>query len=150
MAIIDCPECTHKISDQSLSCTNCGFPTSKMKFLIKCPECSESVSNRSISCTNCGFPIVKPEPFKATPPSLSDKNHTTVVQVNRNRKSKGVAALLAFFLGGFGIHKFYLDQIFWGIIYLLFCWTFIPAIIAFFETFIILFMDESKFNKRFS
>ena len=35
MAIINCPECTHKISDQSVSCTNCGFPTSKMNFLIK-------------------------------------------------------------------------------------------------------------------
>lgn len=149
MAIIDCPECTHKISDQSVSCTSCGFPTSKMKFLIKCPECSESISNQHISCSNCSFPIVKPETFKVTPPPLQTNNHTTIVRANRNRKSKGVAALLAFFLGGFGIHKFYLDQVFWGIIYLLFCWTFIPAIIAFFEAIILLFMNESEFNRRF-
>lgn len=147
MALINCPECTHKISDQSVSCTNCGFPTSKMKFLIKCPECFESISNQSISCTNCGFPIAKPEPFKAAPPPLPTNNHTTIVRVNR--KSKGVATLLALFLGGFGIHKFYLDQIFWGIVYLLFCWTFIPAIIAFFEAIILLFMNETEFNKRF-
>lgn len=118
--------------------------------LINCPECSHSISDQSVSCTNCGFPIVKPKPFEASTPPLPAKNHTTIVKINRNRKSKGVAALLAFFLGGFGIHKFYLGQIFWGIIYLLFCWTFIPAIIAFFETFIILFMDETKFNRRFS
>ena len=45
-------------------------------------------------------------------------------------KSKIAAALLAFFLGGFGIHKFYLGQPIWGIIYLLLCWTFLPALIA--------------------
>lgn len=76
MALINCPECTHKISDQSVSCTNCGLPTSKMKFLIKCPECSESVSNQSISCTNCGFPIVKPAPSKDIPPPLPNENLT--------------------------------------------------------------------------
>ncbi|WP_201527420.1 NINE protein [Psychrobacter frigidicola] len=149
MAIIDCPECTHKISDQSVSCTNCGFPTSKIKVLIKCPECSESISNQSVSCNNCGFPIVKPAPFKAVPPPLPTKNHTTIVRVNRSRKSKGVAALLALFLGGFGIHKFYLDQVFWGILYLLFCWTFIPAIVSLFEVIILLSMSQSEFNKRF-
>ncbi|WP_182405033.1 double zinc ribbon domain-containing protein [Psychrobacter sp. GP33] len=72
MAIINCPECTHKISDQSVACTNCGFPTSKMKFLIKCPECSKSISNQSVSCTTCGFPLVKPAVFNNTPFSSSE------------------------------------------------------------------------------
>lgn len=34
-------------------------------------------------------------------------------------KSKGIAYLLWFFLGVFGIHKFYLDKIAIGIIYFL-------------------------------
>ncbi len=72
MALINCPECTHKISDQSVSCTNCGLPTSKMKFLIKCPECSESISNQSTSCNNCGFNIVKPAPSKNVPLSYKE------------------------------------------------------------------------------
>ena len=29
MALIDCPECSKRISDQSLSCPNCGFPTDR-------------------------------------------------------------------------------------------------------------------------
>ena len=41
--------------------------------------------------------------------------------------------LLAFFLGGLGIHKFYAGKSGSGFLYLIFCWTFIPAIIAFFE-----------------
>jgi TM2 domain-containing membrane protein YozV len=65
-------------------------------------------------------------------------------------KNKIVAALLAFFLGGFGIHKFYLGQTFKGIIYLIFFWTFIPAIIAFFEFIILLVMSDDDFNKRYN
>ncbi len=41
--------------------------------------------------------------------------------------------LLTLFLGGFGIHKFYSRRFLQGILYLIFCWTYIPSIIAFFE-----------------
>ena len=41
--------------------------------------------------------------------------------------------LFALFLGGFGVHKFYAGKIGLGVVYLLFCWTFIPAIIALVE-----------------
>ncbi|MBA2660897.1 MAG: NINE protein [Bradymonadaceae bacterium] len=65
-------------------------------------------------------------------------------------KSKGTAALLAFLLGGFGVHKFYLGQSGQGVMYVLFCWTFIPAVIALIETFVYLMMSEQEFNKRYN
>lgn len=65
-------------------------------------------------------------------------------------KSKIIAAALAFFLGGFGIHKFYLNKTMQGIIYLLLCWTFIPSVIAFFETFIFLFQSDETFNAKYN
>lgn len=65
-------------------------------------------------------------------------------------KSKLTAAILAFFLGGFGIHKFYLGKSTQGIMYLIFCWTMIPALIAFFEFFGLLFMSESSFNMKYN
>ena len=46
------------------------------------------------------------------------------------KKSVGAGVLLALFLGGLGIHKFYVGQPGLGVLYLLFCWTFIPSIIA--------------------
>lgn len=41
--------------------------------------------------------------------------------------------LLALFLGGVGGHKFYAGKIGAGVLYLVFCWTFIPALIALIE-----------------
>lgn len=63
-------------------------------------------------------------------------------------KSRITAALLAFFLGGIGAHKFYLGQVGIGVVYLLFCWTFIPAIIAFIEFIIYLTQDDATFAAK--
>jgi TM2 domain-containing membrane protein YozV len=65
-------------------------------------------------------------------------------------KNKLVAALLALFVGGFGIHKFYLGRTGAGIVYLIFCWTLIPGMIAFIESIILLFMSEAEFNFKFN
>ncbi|WP_167295801.1 TM2 domain-containing protein [Pedobacter sp. SG908] len=65
-------------------------------------------------------------------------------------KNKFTTALLALFFGGIGIHRFYLGQTRSGLLYLLFCWTFIPLAIALFDFFAFLFMSEQKFNSAFN
>ena len=56
---------------------------------------------------------------------------------NNERKDPTAGILLCLFTGGIGGHEFYLGNIGVGIIYLIFCWTFIPIIIAFFQLFTI-------------
>ena len=65
-------------------------------------------------------------------------------------KDKTTATLLAFFLGAVGGHKFYLGRTGAGLMYFLFCWTFIPGFIAFFEFLSLLFMSSEEFNRRFN
>lgn len=66
------------------------------------------------------------------------------------KRSKVGAALLAFFLGGFGVHKFYLGRWGWGMVYLLFFWTGLPAIAAFIEFILLLVMDEQRFQEKYA
>ncbi|NJK73972.1 MAG: NINE protein [Richelia sp. CSU_2_1] len=65
-------------------------------------------------------------------------------------KDKTVAVVLAFFVGGFGVHKFYLGNNLAGVLYLLFSWTLIPSLIAFFDFLGLLFMSEQAFNVQFN
>ena len=55
------------------------------------------------------------------------------MQQKEEKKDKKVFGLLAILCGGFGIHKFYEGKIGMGFLYLIFCWTFIPAIISLIE-----------------
>ena len=64
-------------------------------------------------------------------------------------KNRVLAAVFAILLGGLGIHKFYLGRIGQGIIYLVFCWTFIPALIGFVEGIIYLTMTDEAFNAKY-
>ena len=68
----------------------------------------------------------------------------------RTSRNKLIAALLAIFLGGIGIHKFYLGKVGWGIIYFIFSWTFIPALLGLLEGIIYLSMSDKEFEKKYS
>lgn len=61
---------------------------------------------------------------------------------DKKKVNKLAYCLLAFFLGGIGIHEFYAGHMGRGIVMLLFSWTFIPAIIALVQFFIGLFAHE--------
>nr|WP_230321415.1 TM2 domain-containing protein [Planococcus salinarum] len=63
-------------------------------------------------------------------------------------KNKLAAALLAIFLGDFGAHKFYLGKPGVGLIYLLFFWTGIPAVIGIIEGIIYLLSSEEDFQRK--
>lgn len=65
-------------------------------------------------------------------------------------KSKTTAGLLAIFLGGLGIHQFYLGNGSKGVLYLLFCWTGIPSLIGFIDGIVLLTSNERRFNIKYN
>jgi len=62
-------------------------------------------------------------------------------------KSKIVAGILAILLGGLGVHRFYMGHIGKGILYLLFCWTGIPGILALIEGVMFLVKTDGEFEQ---
>jgi TM2 domain-containing membrane protein YozV len=95
--------------------------------MIFCRACGAQISDEAPVCPHCGAP---------QRPGM------------RPRKDKVAAALLAIFLGGLGIHRFYLGD-WWGIFYLLFCWTFIPGIVAFVEGIIFLTTSDQDWLAKY-
>ena len=95
--------------------------------MVFCRGCGKEIHETAPTCPHCG----------------------AVQRVgNPLGKSKVTAGVLALLLGGLGIHRFYLGQ-WWGIFYLLFCWTFIPSIVAFIEGIIFLVMDDAVWNAKY-
>jgi TM2 domain-containing membrane protein YozV len=93
-----------------------------------CFACGSPADSRAEICPKCGVR----QPGK----SRSTKNRIT-------------AALFAFFLGGFGVHHFYLGNVVQGVVYLVFFWTLIPWFIAFIEGIIFLFTSDEQFGLRY-
>ena len=57
----------------------------------------------------------------------SDPNASLISKTDKSKISAGILALL---LGGVGVHYFYLGSWGWGIICILFCWTYIPVLVS--------------------
>ncbi|MBW4595602.1 MAG: NINE protein [Brasilonema angustatum HA4187-MV1] len=68
------------------------------------------------------------------------------------RKSRSIAAILA--LSGTvaisGLHKFYLGQPLWGVLYVLLSWTPIPKVASAIEGVWFLAQDEEAFDRHFN
>jgi TM2 domain-containing membrane protein YozV len=79
--------------------------------------------------------------------SVSRHERVEVVEVVESKRV--TAAIIAFFLGGLGIHKFYLGKHLQGALYLFFCWTGIPAIIALIEFIMYLVMSDEDFIDKY-
>ena len=64
-------------------------------------------------------------------------------------KSRAVAAVLAALLGGIGAHKFYLGKWGWGLLYLAFCWTYVPSVLALIDFVLLICRSEEDFMQRY-
>ena len=64
-------------------------------------------------------------------------------------QQKLIQSALAIFLGGIGAHKFYQGKTFQGVMYLIFCWTFLPGFVGFIEGVRYLFMPVEDFYEQY-
>ena len=121
---------------------------------VLCPQCGAPANEGTNKCEYCGAAIAQPVQ-QATPQAQPQQivyvqqNAANPERANWPIKNKIVAAILALILGGLGIHKFYLGQIGKGILYLIFCWTYVPAIIAFIEGIVILCSNDENFQIKY-
>ena len=119
-----------------------------------CPQCGAPVQENAKKCEYCGAAIVEE---KVEAPVNNAQPQVVYVQqpsANNERanwpiKNKIVAGILAILLGGIGVHKFYLGKIGQGVVYILFCWTYIPAIIGLIEGIIILCSNDENFELKY-
>lgn len=139
-------------------CSTCGNPVeSGAKFCSHCGERLSPPASRQArgqgSGRQSGAKDVEPSNSRSPGGSGSSRKDRggpkRPVQKASQDKSKKVAGLLGIFLGGVGVHKFYLGRHGLGLVYLLFFWTFIPALIGLVEGVRYLWMDESEFRAKY-
>jgi TM2 domain-containing membrane protein YozV len=87
-------------------------------------------------------------PQPAQPPQYAQPPQP-YASAQKSSRSKAVAGILAILLGTLGAHKFYLGQTGWGIVYLLFFWTWIPTIAGIIEGLIYLTMSDDAFERKY-
>ncbi len=81
-----CKNCGKEMVEGAAVCTNCGVAAGN--GTAYCPNCGKETVPGAAICTNCGAALT--------------------AAANAEAKSKMTAGLLGIFLGGFGVHRFYL------------------------------------------
>ncbi|MDO6657839.1 TM2 domain-containing protein [Anaerobacillus sp. 1_MG-2023] len=144
------------------TCVGCG------KFI--CQECNTEVKRKNY-CKTCIGEIMSENQSKIERLEESKNNSNPMVFMNAGggggasssaasssgsverdqpifSKNRIAAGVLAILLGSIGAHKFYLGRWGWGIIYLLFSWTWIPTIVGIIEGVIYLFSSDESFAAK--
>lgn len=136
-----CHGCGKVLHTSAQFCPTCGATQTTQDVMHQHKSNKQQLSYEQIYCSSCGKPVHK---------SASSCPSCGARQKGIGTKSRTTAIILAILLGGIGGHKFYLGQTGLGLVYLLFCATFIPAIVAIFDAISYANMDDYSFSQKYA
>ena len=110
------------MNENQAICLKCGCAKGTGKTY--CANCGGALSENAVACMNCGVAADFGAAKKSNDLGIAGGDWCP------EGKEKIVAILLAFFLGGFGVHNFYLGESKKGILRLLTCWFGLGGILA--------------------
>ncbi len=119
-----------------------------------CSECGVPFEPNASFCGECGATISEPQQKQNKTASQFKKRMAEGIKKTANSlssdapKSKAKVTLFAMFLGGFGVHKFYMGSWGWGIVYLFTWWLTIPFLVALAETVKYVLMSDEEFRLK--
>lgn len=96
-----CRNCGSQMDPQAVVCVKCGVP--KGVGTSFCPSCGSTTTPEAVICTTCGVALQSGATAQA-----QAQAQQPVFTAGAEQKSKLAAGLLGIFLGGFGVHNFYL------------------------------------------
>lgn len=111
-----------------------------------CSNCGTQAPAGAGFCANCGNVLgaAAPQAAQHAAPAAGNAHYAPAKPI----KSRTTAGILGILLGGLGVHKFYMGKIGAGIVYILLCWTYVPAIIGLVEGILYLVNDDADFNRK--
>ena len=130
----DCPQCENAAKEPEIVDNSPGAVP-----YGQCPSCRNWIPLGGQFCVRCGGLMGS---------QIYAPNSPQAMQPYRPKKDKLTAGLLGMLVGSLGIHHFYLGNIGAGILSVLFCWTYIPALIGFIQGIIFLCMSDEEFQRR--
>lgn len=107
-----------------------------------CSECAAVIKAKAVICPACGCPQAGYNyPMVHGGPQLP-------MQYGGEEISRGMSAVLAIFLGGFGAHKFYMGRNGVGLLYLMLSVTGVTFFIGFIEGLVYLLQSDESFRRE--
>lgn len=89
-----------------------------------CTKCGNELDDAAVICPKCGVPTAnywatqQPDPAQSGVQQTVQVNVTAPAASNVSTKSRTVALGLCIFLGGLGVHRFYMGRVGLGLLYL--------------------------------
>ena len=118
-----------------------------------CPNCGTNLEEGAKFCASCGYEISPRSINQERDQEYYTNNNAIEPEIVGSPanlvKDRMVAGIFAILLGTFGIHKFYLNDMGMGVLYLLFFWSGIPSLVGLIEGILYLTATDEEFQEKY-